>query len=143
MDLDEIAKARVALTRDAEAEGKRAGRGLHGGRKKEGRANTQTRPHARHPPPPPPQGNDYGTQYRSGVYYLTDAQRDTAQAFLREEQAAWRDPIVSEVVPAGPWYDAEDYHQRYFEKNPDAGYCRAVVKGKVDKAKAKLPQMLK
>jgi peptide-methionine (S)-S-oxide reductase len=88
------------------------------------------------------QGNDYGTQYRSGIYYHNDAQRDAANAYIREQQAAYSAPIVTEVVPAQVFYPAEDYHQNYFEKNPNAGYCRAVVRPKVDKVRAKFAELL-
>ena len=72
------------------------------------------------------QGNDQGTQYRSGIYYSSDSQREAAQASLeayRQKLAAAGYPAVTtEIVPAGPFYYAEDYHQQYLEKNP-AGYC--------------------
>lgn len=72
------------------------------------------------------QGNDQGTQYRSGIYYLTDSQRTAAEMSLQGyqqslEQAGYPS-ITTEVLPAGPFYYAEDYHQQYLEKNP-GGYC--------------------
>lgn len=88
------------------------------------------------------QGNDHGTQYRSGIYFHTDAQRDAANAYIREQQAAYSAPIVTEVVPAQVFYPAEEYHQRYYEKNPNAGYCRAVVRPKVDKVRSKFAELL-
>ena len=72
------------------------------------------------------QGNDVGTQYRSGVYWTTQAQRDAALAsremFQRELTASGYGEITTEIVEAGPFYYAEDYHQQYLEANPN-GYC--------------------
>jgi peptide-methionine (S)-S-oxide reductase len=72
------------------------------------------------------QGNDQGTQYRSGIYYSLDTQRLTAQHSLeryqQKLQAAGFAPITTEILPAGPFYYAEDYHQQYLVKNP-SGYC--------------------
>jgi peptide-methionine (S)-S-oxide reductase len=72
------------------------------------------------------QGNDVGTQYRSGLYWYTDAQRATAEASqVAYEQAlrkAGRNAITTEVARAPEFYFAEEYHQQYLEKNPD-GYC--------------------
>ena len=72
------------------------------------------------------QGNDQGTQYRSGIYYHDDAQRVIAeqsmQRYRQKLEAAGFAPITTEILPAGPFYYAEDYHQQYLEKNP-AGYC--------------------
>ncbi len=72
------------------------------------------------------QGNDVGTQYRSGIYSTGDAQKATAETALRAYdealRAASREPITTEVEPAGPFYYAEDYHQQYLHKVPN-GYC--------------------
>jgi peptide-methionine (S)-S-oxide reductase len=72
------------------------------------------------------QGNDVGTQYRSGIYYFTDEQRRAAEAskemFQRELNAAGYGRITTEVLPARDFYYAEDYHQQYLAKNP-GGYC--------------------
>ena len=72
------------------------------------------------------QGNDVGTQYRSGIYFVDDAQRETAEMAREAYGAALREaghePITTEVEPAGPFYYAEDYHQQYLDKNPN-GYC--------------------
>ena len=72
------------------------------------------------------QGNDVGTQYRSGIYVMNDAQRAAAvasrEAFARELAKAGYGEITTEIVPAGPFYFAEDYHQQYLAKNP-GGYC--------------------
>jgi peptide-methionine (S)-S-oxide reductase len=72
------------------------------------------------------QGNDAGTQYRSAVYWTTDAQRDAVEAsramFQQELTRAGFGEITTEIAKAGPFYYAEDYHQQYLEKNPN-GYC--------------------
>ena len=72
------------------------------------------------------QGNDVGTQYRSGIYYFSDAQRETAErardAYQQELTRAGYGAITTEIKPAPEFYYAEDYHQQYLAKNP-AGYC--------------------
>ncbi|MFA5681128.1 MAG: peptide-methionine (S)-S-oxide reductase MsrA [Hydrogenophaga sp.] len=87
------------------------------------------------PTTPNRQGNDVGTQYRSGIYYTTEAQRATAQAMIDEltAQDAFGAPIVTEVRPLQHYWRAEDYHQDFFERHPDQGYCLAVAAPKVDK----------
>jgi len=72
------------------------------------------------------QGNDVGTQYRSGIYYASDAQRKAAEAsrdmYQKQLSAAGYSKITTEIVPAPEFWYAEDYHQQYLAKNPD-GYC--------------------
>ena len=72
------------------------------------------------------QGNDRGTQYRSGIYYFDDAQHQLATESLQRYEGALRDagygPITTEILAAPPFYYAEDYHQQYLAKNP-SGYC--------------------
>ncbi len=72
------------------------------------------------------QGNDQGTQYRSGIYTSLDSQREAAQRSQERYQqnlhAAGYTPITTEILPVGPFYYAEEYHQQYLEKNP-SGYC--------------------
>ncbi|MFZ9488588.1 MAG: peptide-methionine (S)-S-oxide reductase MsrA [Ilumatobacteraceae bacterium] len=72
------------------------------------------------------QGNDIGTQYRSAIYFVSDAQRVAAEAsrdvFQRELTAAGYGPITTEIAPLGEYFYAEDYHQQYLGKNPN-GYC--------------------
>jgi peptide-methionine (S)-S-oxide reductase len=72
------------------------------------------------------QGNDVGSQYRSGIYFVNDAQKATAEmakrAYGEDLRAAGHQPITTEVEPAGPFYYAEDYHQQYLHKVPN-GYC--------------------
>lgn len=89
------------------------------------------------------QGNDVGTQYRSAIFYHSDAQRETAEAIIREIGPAFRGPIVTEVVPAVEFYPAEDYHQKYFRNNPNQGYCSYVVAPKVAKFRDKFARKRK
>jgi peptide methionine sulfoxide reductase msrA/msrB len=77
------------------------------------------------PTTPNRQGNDIGTQYRSAIFYHSDAQREVAEAVKAEvdRSGKWKRPVVTEVVPAGPYYPAEDYHQKYLVKNPGGYTC--------------------
>jgi peptide-methionine (S)-S-oxide reductase len=79
------------------------------------------------------QGNDVGTQYRSAIYLHSAEQRSVAEALIREAQPHYREPIVTELAEAGPYWRAEDYHQEYFRHNPAQGYCMVVVAPKVAK----------
>jgi peptide-methionine (S)-S-oxide reductase len=81
------------------------------------------------------QGNDVGTQYRSGIYYTTPEQKEVAEEMLRsmEGEKLFGRPLVTEVKPLENYSPAEDYHQDFFEKNPTQGYCLAVAAPKVAK----------
>jgi peptide-methionine (S)-S-oxide reductase len=81
------------------------------------------------------QGNDVGPQYRSVIYFHSPEQERTAREVVAEagESGEFRDPIVTEITPFERFYEAEDYHQEYFERNPDQAYCRAVIAPKVSK----------
>jgi peptide-methionine (S)-S-oxide reductase len=81
------------------------------------------------------QGNDAGTQYRSGIYYATPEQKDIADEMIRQmsQDKLFGQPIVTEVLPLENYWPAEDYHQDYFERNPNQGYCAFVVGPKVEK----------
>jgi len=68
------------------------------------------------------QGGDIGTQYRTGIYYLNPEDKLAAQAFVAAKAGAFAKPIVTEVLPLEKFFPAEEYHQKYLEKNP-AGYC--------------------
>src|SRR5690606_28918977 len=74
------------------------------------------------------QGADVGTQYRSVIFYHDETQREAAEAAIRElgESGVWKDPIVTEVAPAGEFYPAEAYHQEYYRRNPGQPYCQVV-----------------
>ncbi len=81
------------------------------------------------------QGNDVGTQYRSVIFYHDDQQRAEAEALIAQLAAndVYDDPIVTEVVPAQPFYVAENYHHDYFNNNPQNPYCSAVIAPKLHK----------
>ncbi len=81
------------------------------------------------------QGNDSGTQYRSGIYCTTPAQEMVAREVIAEMSASgvYARAIVTEVVPTDNYWPAEEYHQDYFERNPHQGYCMAVAAPKVAK----------
>jgi peptide-methionine (S)-S-oxide reductase len=81
------------------------------------------------------QGNDVGTQYRSGIYYESPEQEQAARAVIAEmaDSGTYRSPIVTEVLPLANYSRAEDYHQHYFAQHPNQGYCAFVVAPKVEK----------
>ncbi|MHB1416962.1 MAG: peptide-methionine (S)-S-oxide reductase MsrA [Chloroflexota bacterium] len=83
------------------------------------------------------QGPDAGTQYRSVVFYHSPEQKATAEQMIAEytKDKAWDRPIVTEVRPFKEFFRAEEYHQEYFARNPNQGYCRMVVAPKVSKAR--------
>ena len=89
------------------------------------------------------QGNDIGTQYRSGMFYADDAQKALFEAAIERAKENWDGEIVTEVTALGQWYDAEEYHQDYFAKNPTNAYCQAVVSGKMAKTRAAFLDLLK
>ena len=82
------------------------------------------------PTTPNRQGNDVGTQYRSAIFYHGEAQKKEAEAAVKRAQASgrWKRPITTEVVPAGKFWPAEDYHQDYLKKHP-GGYTCHYVRG--------------
>jgi peptide-methionine (S)-S-oxide reductase len=79
------------------------------------------------------QGNDAGTQYRSGIYLHEPSQQAVAQAVWDEANAAHGGRVVTEILPLANYSRAEDYHQHYFANHPNAGYCAFVVAPKVEK----------
>jgi peptide-methionine (S)-S-oxide reductase len=91
------------------------------------------------------QGNDVGTQYRSGIFYTTDSQRETVRMVIAELDASgyWPKPVVTEITAASTFYPAEDYHQDYFANNPNQPYCMIVVAGKVDKVRQQFADKIK
>lgn len=82
------------------------------------------------------QGADVGPQYRSIVLYADEAQKAAAERAVSRAALRWSSPIVTEVLPLRDFWPAEDYHQDYFAKYPNYGYCRAVVAPKLSKALA-------
>jgi len=79
------------------------------------------------------QGADVGTQYRSTIMYLNESQKQTAEKWKIELNAKLQDPVVTEIVPATKFYEAEKYHQDYYDKNPNQGYCNFVIRPKLKK----------
>lgn len=81
------------------------------------------------------QGNDVGTQYRSAIFYHNQEQKEKAEKYKAEldKSGAWENPIVTEIVPAAPFYKAEDYHQNYYNDNGSQPYCYFVIRPKVEK----------
>lgn len=91
------------------------------------------------------QGNDVGTQYRSAVFYHNDEQKQEAEKIIEyfEKEKIFNNPIVTEVTPFNVFYEAEDYHKDYFERNKDQPYCQFVVSPKVKKFKKNFREKLK
>jgi len=82
------------------------------------------------------QGADVGTQYRSAIFYQDDQQKEIAEAYIKqlnESPEFRRRPVVTTLEPLQEFHPAEEYHQDYFRKNPNAGYCQMVVRAKVNK----------
>lgn len=74
------------------------------------------------------QGNDLGSQYRSAIFFLNDDQKAEAEKIIAEIDASgrWPNKVVTEVAPAGKWWDAEEYHQDYLEKYPEGYTCHFI-----------------
>jgi peptide-methionine (S)-S-oxide reductase len=91
------------------------------------------------------QGNDSGTQYRSGIYYSSPEQAVVAQAVISEmtQSGVYNRPVVTEVVPLTNYSAAEDYHQDFFARNPNQGYCMAVAAPKVAKFRKTFARLIK
>ncbi len=87
------------------------------------------------PTTPNRQGGDVGPQYRSVIFYHNDQQRTTAEQVKKRLESAhtWKKPVVTEIVPSTVFYEAEESHQGYFRRNPNQGYCRLVIRPKLDK----------
>lgn len=79
------------------------------------------------------QGADVGTQYRSTIMYLSKVQKKSAIAWKKKLTEKYIDPVVTEIVEAPVFYPAEEYHQDYYKKNPNQGYCTFVIKPKLKK----------
>lgn len=91
------------------------------------------------------QGNDRGTQYRSAIYYTSPAQQQAAERIIQSltQRKLFDTPIVTQVVPATKWYEAEAYHQEYFVRNPLQAYCQFVVGPKISKFRNQFAARLK
>ena len=91
------------------------------------------------PTTPDRQGPDHGTQYRSAVFYRNPEQKATVDAVVREIEAEklWPRALVTQVAPLTAFYPAEEYHRAYYRRNPERGYCQAVIAPKLAKFRAK------
>ncbi len=91
------------------------------------------------------QGNDIGTQYRSAIFPLDEIQKEKAAYYIAQlnEEKAYPSPIVTKIESIAPFYDAEAYHDNYFELNPQNAYCQMVVKPKIEKFKKVFADKLK
>ena len=87
------------------------------------------------PTTPNRQGYDVGTQYRSGVYYHDEAQKETAERVIERinQSDAYPNPVVTEVVPFDAFYEAEDYHQNFYNRNQTYPYCSVIIDPKMEK----------
>ena len=91
------------------------------------------------------QGNDMGTQYRSAIFYTSDAERQEAERAVREleHDKVFSSPIVTELHPLDKFYEAEDYHKNYFARNLDQPYCQVIIDPKIAKLREKFSHLLK
>lgn len=91
------------------------------------------------------QGADVGTQYRSAIFYHDEEQKAAAEKIidLLTEEKVYDDPIVTEITLINNYYEAENYHQNYYNNNKNAGYCRAVINPKLEKFRKKYKDKLK
>lgn len=91
------------------------------------------------------QGNDVGTQYRSAIFYHSEAQKQIAEEYKAQlnKSGAWDKPLVTEITKFVKFYPAEDYHQNYFNENGQQSYCQFVIRPKVEKFKKMFKDKLK
>ncbi|MDX1638239.1 MAG: peptide-methionine (S)-S-oxide reductase MsrA [Balneolaceae bacterium] len=91
------------------------------------------------------QGPDVGPQYRSAIFYHNEEQKKIAEQSLEETDNSdlWEDPIVTEISPLKNYSKAENYHQNYYENNPNAGYCQVIIAPKLKKFRNEFSHMLK
>ncbi len=88
------------------------------------------------------QGNDIGTQYRSVIFYTTEDQKQEAEKYIEELKLGGL-TIVTEVQPLGKFYEAEDYHKKYYESHKNQPYCELVIDPKLEKIQKQFSQLLK
>lgn len=81
------------------------------------------------------QGNDFGTQYRSVIFYHNKEQKQLAEKYKKQinDEKAYPNPIITEIEPYTNYYEAEGYHQNYYNQNGDQSYCKFVIQPKVEK----------
>jgi peptide-methionine (S)-S-oxide reductase len=90
------------------------------------------------------QGNDVGTQYRSVVFYTTPEQKETTEKFIQDTNASNTngDPIITAIEPLKKFYVAENYHQDYYARNKERGYCQVVINPKLEKIQKEFGDLL-
>jgi peptide-methionine (S)-S-oxide reductase len=90
------------------------------------------------------QGNDVGPQYRSAIFYANDTQLHAAEQIIAEltEEKTFPQPIVTTLEPLGEFYEAEDYHKNYYERNQGAPYCQVIISPKLKKLKEKFASLI-
>jgi peptide-methionine (S)-S-oxide reductase len=91
------------------------------------------------------QGADVGTQYSSVIFYTDEEQRKEAMEYKErlEKEKIWDKPIITEITKFDKFYSAEDYHQEYYENNPNAAYCKIVITPKIEKFRKVFADKLK
>jgi peptide-methionine (S)-S-oxide reductase len=91
------------------------------------------------------QGNDVGTQYRSAIFYHNAVQKQKADYYIAKlnSEKAYKNKIVTQVAPYGPFYKAEDYHQDFYNKNPNQQYCKYVIQPELEKFRKVFKDKLK
>ena len=89
------------------------------------------------------QGNDVGTQYRSIVLYASEEQRREAENFIKELNCSRSQPVITEVKPLGEFYEAEEYHRKYYENNSYQPYCQLIINPKLQKVYKQFTELLK
>jgi peptide-methionine (S)-S-oxide reductase len=91
------------------------------------------------------QGNDVGTQYRSAIFYANEEQKRDAEAFIKElnDSKATGKPVVTTLEPLDEFYEAEDYHQKYYANNPYQPYCQYTIPPKLNKLHKQFTDLLK
>jgi peptide-methionine (S)-S-oxide reductase len=91
------------------------------------------------------QGNDFGTQYRSAIFYANEEQKQEAAAYIKEIETAnmFQNPVVTTLEPLADFYPAEDYHQKFYANNPYQPYCQYTIPPKLSKLHKQFSQLLK
>lgn len=97
------------------------------------------------PTTPNQQGNDVGEQYRSVIFYASEEEKKTAEEMIKEVDESLRDGtrVVTQVVPLGKFFPAEEYHRDYYKKNTSAPYCQLIIEPKVEKVRKRFAELVK
>lgn len=95
------------------------------------------------PTTPNRQGNDVGEEYRSIILYTDPKQKEIIEASIRDVQKLWKNPVVTDVTPLKKFYEAEQEHHNYFQKNPAQAYCQVIINPKLAKLRSKFSHKLK